>query len=72
MGRPPLTEEIRRFQIRQKAWSVTEEYISSSEPLKERAEIASRLVLKDMGDKVEHSGKVEGIAIVSYKDVPDR
>lgn len=51
-GRLPLTEELRRYQIRQKAWEVTGQFLDSKEELEKRANLAVGIVKADMSKPI--------------------
>ena len=51
-GRLPLKEDILRYQVRQKAYEVTSQYLDSKGKLKERAVIAVQVVKSDMAKPI--------------------
>lgn len=69
-GRLPLTEEIRRYNIRKKAWDRYGEALDSKElSVQEKAELAKAVVVADMKQVVEHQGsQIRPIIIQTYAD----
>ena len=68
MGRLPFNVELAKRELRKKSWETCLKYVESDAPLKERAELASKIVVKDMGEKVELSGEVSGTVIYKFAD----
>lgn len=52
-GRKPYSEEIKRIHDIRKCWDVVMEFINSDAPLKERTEIAIKIAIKCVPEKLE-------------------
>lgn len=55
-GRKTLDEEERRLRSIFRCFDVVMEFVNSDAPLKERAEMAAKLAIRAVPDKIEHSG----------------
>ena len=55
-GRKSRSDEQRRLDDIEKCWAVMMAFVSSDAPLKERAEMASKIAVKAIPDKLEHTG----------------
>ena len=57
-GRRPMSIEMKRHAVIDKAWDVNGQYLHSNDALRRRAEIATRLVSPTIKQEVEHSGNI--------------
>lgn len=58
-GRKTNRDEEKRLRIIEKSWDIIEEYLNTvGIPLRDKAELASKLTVKDLPTQLE--GKVEG------------
>lgn len=57
-GRRPMSVEMKRFAVIDKAWQVTHDYLHSPASLSDKVEQAIKIVTKDIPDQVHHSGGV--------------
>lgn len=55
-GRKSLDEEFKRFQNITRCFDVVMEFVNSDAPLKERAEMAAKIAIRAVPEKMEHSG----------------
>lgn len=55
-GRRSRTDEQKRLLDIDKCWTVMMEFINSDAPLKERAEMASKIAVKAIPEQHNHSG----------------
>lgn len=66
-GRKSLTEEQKLARVLAKCLEVTIEFISSDAPLRERADVAVKLVSKSIKQSVELSGvNGQAIEVINY------
>lgn len=71
-GRLPLKEDILRYQVRQRAYEVTQEYLDSKGKLKERAVIAVQVVKSDMAKPIViDQSKHTHLTTVEFKNMKD-
>ena len=57
-GRRPRSLEQKRLDDIDKCWDVMMEFVNSDAPLKERAELASKVVVRAIPEQHEHSGNI--------------
>ena len=58
-GRRPLSEEARRIRVIEKAWDIYEKYLDDPDiSLREKGEFASKIVVRNIPQKVEGDIKV--------------
>ena len=55
-GRKSLDEEQKRLRDIFRCFDVVMEFVNSDAPLKERAEMAAKLAIRSVPDRLEHSG----------------
>lgn len=55
-GRKSLDAEFKRFESITRCFDVVMEFVNSDAPLKERAEMAAKLAIRSVPDRLEHSG----------------
>jgi hypothetical protein len=67
-GRRVRSVENKRLDDIDKCWEVTMAFIRSSAPIKERAEMASRIVVRSIPEEQKHSGSFD----VFLKDVVNK
>lgn len=57
-GRKSRTSEQKRLHDVELCWEVTMQFINSDAPLKERAEMASKIVVRSIPEQLQHSGEI--------------